>query len=286
VAGLLPVSRELAARLDQELKRAGYYRPLARQQFLAVRNAMAVGWVLLAGTAAIAAYDPDNDRSPTVFLVGLLLAVLFYALPRLVLQSQGTHRLKRIQTGLPDALDMITMCLTGGLPLQQSLERVGKDIHGSHPDLATELEIIRRQSDAHTMEHALTQFSQRIDVPEVKSLTALVAQTERLGTNVSTALKDYSDSLRRTHRQRAEERGNATSVKLLLPVALCLAPPVYILLLAPPLLELGDFVTRENRSGGILAPNDVNVPAALPAARRLAPPQPSRTAPFRPGNGS
>ena len=118
------------------------------------------------------------------------------------------------------------------------------------------MEIIRRQAEAHTLENALTQFADRINVAEIKSLAALVTQTERLGTNVATALRDYADSIRRGFRQRAEEQGNKNSIKLLLPVTLCLAPPVYILLLAPAVLELRDFIIRENRPGGVLAPSE------------------------------
>ena len=81
---------------------------------------------------------------------------------------------------------------------------------------------------------------------------------------VAVALRDYSDSIRRGFRQRAEEKGNKNSVKLLLPVVLCLAPPVYILLLAPAVLELRDFIIRENKPGGVLVPADMRVrPATL-----------------------
>lgn len=255
-AVLLPTSQPLRSALDRELKQAGYYEPRAVDQFLAVRNALVIGWMLVVITAVAAAYDPKFDLTLPILGVGAVVGLLLYGVPRLWVQSVATKRVQRIQKGLPDALDMITMCLTGGLPLQPALERVGKEIRAVHADLGLELEIIRRQAEAHTLEHALTQFADRIDVAEIKSLAALVTQTERLGTNVATALRDYADSIRRSYRQRAEEQGNKNSIKMLLPVTLCLAPPVYILLLAPAALELHDFIVRENRPGGILAPSE------------------------------
>lgn len=284
-AALLPSSRELRNALGHELKQAGYYVPRAVDQFLAIRNALVVGWMTLVATTIAAAYDPDRDFTLPILGVGVVVVLLLYSLPRLWLQSNASRRVQRIQNGLPDALDMITMCLTGGLPLQPALERVGREIRAVHPDLGLELEIIRRQAEAHTLENALSQFAERINVAEIKSLAALVTQTERLGTNVATALRDYSDSIRRSFRQRAEEQGNKNSIKLLLPVTLCLAPPVYILLLAPAMLELRDFVVRENRPGGILAPSDVRY---TPTYGRLTPSSGTGTNPFNgqplPGN--
>jgi tight adherence protein C len=258
LAGMLPQSAEQQATLDRDLKRAGYYRPQARQQFLAIRNGLMAGWTLLTGTALVALFEPVNDPTRWILIVGAVVLLLLYATPRLWLASQANQRVQRIELGLPDALDMITMCLSGGLPLQQSLERVGSELRGTHSDLAFELEIVRRHAETHTLEYGLSQFSERIDAAEIRSLTSLVADTERLGTNVAAALRDYADSVRRGYRQRAEELGNKNSVKLLLPVSLCLAPPVYILLLAPAVLELRDFMVRENRPGGVLAPADPN----------------------------
>jgi hypothetical protein len=73
-----------------------------------------------------------------------------------------------------------------------------------------------------------------------------------LGTNVATAVREFADSLRRGARFRAEERANKASIKLLFPVILCLAPPVYILLCGPSVLQLREFLINENRPGGML----------------------------------
>ena len=120
LAGLFPLSARRSSTIQQELKRAGYYRPQARKQFMAIRNALIVGWVILTAVTVVAAFDPHHDRTGPIIVAGAVVVALLYAMPRLLLQSLANRRLRNIQTGLPDALDMITMCLTGGLPLPQA----------------------------------------------------------------------------------------------------------------------------------------------------------------------
>jgi len=253
LAGAIPQAAGEMEKIERDLARAGYYQPTAMVDYMATRNALIVMILIAAGTFAVIA-DPGTVY-PQMFLIGgLLLAALGYGVPRIVLHSQANRRVDRIQRGLPDALDLLRMCLTGGLPLREALKRVSHEVGFFHRDIAIEFEIIRRHSDANTMPSALREFSRRIDAPDVNALAALVSQTDRLGTHVSTALTDYADSVRRSRRQRAEERASKTSIKLLFPVVLCLAPPIYILLCGPPLIKLRNFVVEGHRPGGILDP--------------------------------
>ena len=268
LASLPPAFGASAKSLRKELRQAGRYQWHAYIDFLAMRNAMVLGVLLLVWCVADAAsIHATKDPRLVIIFLGCMIAMVLFSMPRLALQSKAKSRVWRIQSSIPDALDMVTMCMTGGLSLLHSLKRVGAELKTSHPDLAVELSLIHRHAEAYTLEHAMRQFADRIDVTEVESLATLVSQTERLGANVGAALMEFADGVRRAFRQRAEERGNRTSVKMLLPVALCLAPPVYILLLAPALLELQSFVTRENRPGGVLAPADA---ALLQQARQSA----------------
>ncbi len=275
LAALLPISGQAKKIIDGELRQAGFYSPHARADYLATRNVSLFAWVLLVAFTAFAVYDPQQDYTFLVLIVGVVFGIMIFAMPRLVLQSQARHRVNNIQAALPDGLDMLNMCMTGGLSLQMAFERVSSEIRSSHRDLATEFDIIRRHSETHTMERALDLFAGRIDTPEVRSLAAVTSQSVRLGSNVGTALQEYSDSMRTSQRQRAEERGNRRSVAMLFPVALCLAPPVYILLLGPAVLELRDFALRENQAGGVLSP-DMNVLQQGIMSQRMGAP---RTAP-------
>ncbi len=265
-----PLAAALPALSDAEtakdLRRAGYYHPLAMKEYLAIRNALVLGWLLVCA----AAYGLIVREQPEVMLwlivIGVVGLVVLYSLPRLVLQAQASNRLQRIERALPDGLDMITMVMEGGLPLVSALDHVSREIGQAHPDLACELNIVAQHTRARSLDDALRRFAERVDTPDVQSLAALVAYSERLGSNVAGAFREFADGVRRTFRQRAEERGNKASVKLLFPVVLCLAPPVYILLLAPALLELRKFVVEQNRPGGVLSQETVTVTEALAPA--------------------
>lgn len=237
--------------IGKDLKRAGFYEPDALNSYLASRNVLVL--MVLAATCAFAYVVRERpELLQTTVITGAVVLICGYGIPRVMLRSQANARVQRIQRGLPDALDIVTMCMTGGVPLQKALGQVVEEMAVPYPDVAVEFNIMRQQADAGSMTHALREFANRIDAPDIRSLSALIAQTEKLGTNVSTALIDYSDSTRRGMRQRAEERASTASVKLLFPVILCLAPPVYILMCGPSIVELRNFITKENRPGGLL----------------------------------
>ncbi len=251
LAGALPQSRDDQDRIERDLKRAGYYGMSALVEYLAARNTLIIGFLLIGGGLAVAA-PPSSSWPKTIFIGTGIACVAAYIVPRLVLKLQANKRLHRIETGLPDVLDLIRMCLTGGLSLRDSLERVSREIEAFHPDLAVELEVVRRHAEADTMAKALKEFSRRMNTPDVNALASLVSQTERLGTHVAQAVMEFADGVRRQHRQRAEERASKTSIRMLFPVIFCLAPPVFILLLGPPAIQLKNFLRDSKRPGGVL----------------------------------
>lgn len=253
LAGVIPQTAEVIDKIELDLKRAGYYRSTALTEYLATRNLLVVLVLIVTGIGCVLA-DPGSNFPEIILVVGLLVAATGYGLPRFVLHSQANRRVHRIQRGLPDALDLVMMCLTGGVPLRTALQRVTEEVRFSHPDIAVEFEIIRRHADANSMSDALKQFAKRIDAPDVNALSSMISQTERLGTNVSTALIDFADGVRRKYRQRAEEHSSKTSIKLLFPVIFCMAPPIYILFFGPAVLELRNFLIKEHSPGGILEP--------------------------------
>ena len=230
---------------------------------MALRNALVVGCVLLTATLLAAIPTPAFGPTVTILGVGLGVTVLLFSLPTLILRNMAESRVQRIRYSLPDAVDMITMCMSGGLPLHHSLARVSQELDSIHPDLACELKIIGRHLEVGSLDGALTKFAGRLDVAEVRSLTVLVGQTEKQGGSVAGAFEEFSDNVRRTQRQRAEEHGSKVVVKMLFPLVFCLAPPVYLLLLAPAVMELRSFMIQENRPGGILTPDTTSPDQAL-----------------------
>jgi len=242
-----PLLRALAASIPQlsselesighDLRRAGDYRRDALTHYLALRNVI-IGMTLVFTLGAGALSLNDATLLRILVITGMLLTMFAYGLPRILLGWKASHRVTRIQDSLPDCLDMVAMSLTGGVPIRASLNQVAVEVRNSNPDMAAEFEIIGRQASAGSMGQALKHFAERIDVPDIKSLASIVSQTERLGTNVARAMKDYSATVRQTQRRRVEERANRLSVQIMLPVIFCLSPPVYLLLCGPPVLEL------------------------------------------------
>lgn len=268
LAGAIPMFPGEADTLDQDLRRAGYYSPYALIEYLAARNLIVVMMLVVGGTGAVVA-DPGTRLPRILLMVTAAAALISYTVPRLILYKQSATRLGRIQRGLPDALDIIRMCLTGGLPLRLALERVAREVEIFHPEIAVELEVVRRHAEADTMQKALKEFARRMNAPDVNALASLVTQTERTGTQVANAIMDFSDGIRRQYRQRAEERASKTSVKMLFPVVLCLMPPIFILLLGPPLIQLRNFARDAHQPGGILSQDHVEESTSqLPARLR------------------
>ena len=301
LAGVLPCSPKARESLTRHLGHAGYYHRHALEEFLSIRNALCIGWLLLTGTVAVIVVD-GSHHAIVPLAAGFLGVLLLYSLPTLILHSLAGDRLRRIQYTLPDALDMITMSMAAGLPIHDAVRRVAQDMKGTAPDLACELQIVSRQGELGSFDKALRQFATRTELPDIQSLAAMVGQAEIQGSRVADALEEFADGIRRQRRQRAEEQGNKTSVKLLMPLVFCLAPPVYIMLLSPAVIEMRNFVLHENRPGGILAPQSAVGDAgtgsatgerATANARRPLSPQnatfrrsggpSSETAPARPG---
>lgn len=251
MAGAIPGLGGEYESLDRDLKRAGFFSPYAMVEYLAARNSIVLLLIIIGGGLAVAA-PPETDL-PKLILYTTGGAFLFaYLIPRFILSMQAKSRLTRVQKGLPDALDIVRMCLQGGLPLRDSLQRVSHEIEFFHPDIAVELEVVRRHSDADTMTKALKEFARRMDTEEVSSLASLVAQTEKTGTHVAQAVTEFSDNMRENAKHRAEEKANKTTIAMLFPVVLCLAPPVMILLLGPPMLEMRNFFRDAHKPGGVL----------------------------------
>ncbi|HEX8200313.1 MAG TPA: type II secretion system F family protein [Isosphaeraceae bacterium] len=260
LAGLIPQMGVEARRLDRELGHAGYYRRTARVEFLALRNGLVLAVLIVAGLMAAAGAE-RGEWAARILAAGLVAALLAYGAPRLGVQAAGRARLLRIQRALPDALDLIGLGMTGGLSFPEALERVARDLVPAQPDLAAELRIVRRHCELGCLEQAFRQWAARLDLPELKSMTALVVQAERLGTGLVAPLDVFAGDLRGARRQRADARASSAVVRIMPPMILCLLPATMLLMWGPALLELRDFWRREHAPGGALAvPGDLGGP--------------------------
>lgn len=243
LASLLPESDERKQANKKALRNAGYYEPHAWHNLAAARYLAVITPIILCLGLLLVA-PPHLEP----WLIGgiVVLPMLGWALPTLHVRRQAAERLAEIEQSMPDLLDMMNMCVSQGMTVPASLQRVGSDIESVSPALSKELKIVTEQARVGSLEQALVAFGKRVDRPEVYSFTSLLLQTERMGTSMSQALAEYSDSMRETLRQQADQKANTAAFKLLFPTVLCLMPAVFMILLGPAIIEMSDFF----REGG------------------------------------
>lgn len=147
------------------------------------------------------------------------------------------QRLDRLRRGVPDMVDLLVICVGAGLGLDQALLRVSAELKLSHPDLSEELErvLLERGVGASRMD-AWRAMATRVHLEEITSFVSMLAETDRFGSPIVTALNQFSDELRTKRRQRAEEAASKTKVKIIFPLVLCIFPCIFLVLLLPAML--------------------------------------------------
>jgi tight adherence protein C len=164
----------------------------------------------------------------------LAAAVVGYVAPGFYVERQTTLRKKRITNGLADALDLLVVCVEAGSGLDQAIVKAAEELQIVHPDIAYELRLVTTETRAGKPRlEAFKNFAGRTGVEDVRSLVAMLIQTDRFGTSIGQALRTHADTIRTKRRQRAEERAAKVSVKLVFPLALCLFPALYVVCFGP-----------------------------------------------------
>lgn len=227
---VMPKSDEEMSRLRIKLANAGFRRESATGAFLASKTLLAVGVAIGTGMYSW------SDGSQTLEIFGMTAtgAAVGFWLPNLWLALARSQRGEKIRNGLPDSLDLMVVSVEAGLALDAALLKVSEEMRISHPILAEEMTICTLETQmgiprAEAMENMAT----RTGVPEMKALVAIVTQAERFGTSIAKALRNQANTLRVKRQQRAEERAQATTVKLMLPLILFIFPGIFIVLVGP-----------------------------------------------------
>lgn len=211
-----------------KLVHAGFDGAAAPVIFSAVRIASALLMPVLAFVAA----PRDNPVWLAVSVVmGLVVGV---AGPQAVLDRLAAQRQERIRRSVPDALDLLVVCVEAGVSLDAAILRVARDLSNVRPELALEFaQVVRRVNAGMPRDRALLSLSQRTGVDELRTLVASMIQTERLGTSIARVLRVNSESLRLRRRQKAEKRAAEAALKMIFPLALFLLPALLAVILGP-----------------------------------------------------
>jgi tight adherence protein C len=172
-------------------------------------------------------------------VLSIIAAMLAYSLPTMWLTRRIERRRTEIRNGLPDAIDLLIVCIEAGSGLDQAIIRVTEELGIAYPALARELELITAEIRAGKPRlEAFKNFSERTKIDDVRYLVSMLVQTDRFGTSLGQALRTHADTSRTKRRQRAEERAAKLGVKLLFPLVFCLFPAFYLVVLGPALLRI------------------------------------------------
>jgi len=231
ITGLLKPIRGIISGSDDDiayrLALAGFRKPEHVEIFTAIK--------MLLPVAAIAAASFFGNMF-TAIVVGILAG--FFA-PDLLLGHLITRRQDNIRQALPDALDLLVICMEAGLGVDQAMVRVGDEIKLTSPPLSEEFQIINREQRAGKPRlEAWRGFAARVDIEFVRQFIAMLVQTERFGTPIANALGQFADTVRLRRTQAAEELAAKTGVKLLFPLIFFIFPSIFVVALLPAILGI------------------------------------------------
>jgi tight adherence protein C len=230
IARFTPQRSLESARHSLEL--AGNPYNLTASQFWAAR---AIAAVVLGGLIALLMFVTKAEWTRLV-LFPLLSAALGFFLPVLWLSSQISRRKNSIIKSLPDALDLLTVCVEAGLGFDAAMQKVTEKWKD---DLAMAFaRVLQEVRLGKTRREALRDMADRMEVTDVTSFVAAIIQADQLGVSIAKVLRIQSDQMRVRRRQRAEEKAHQAPIKMLFPMVFLIFPSLYIVLLGPAVLQV------------------------------------------------
>jgi tight adherence protein C len=227
---LLPKSPKEMSQLQRSLTRAGHPRFGAVVIYSVAEIVLPL--LLFFITAMLLGFSAG-------LVPGLVLAALGYVAPSFYVSYRSKERDRAIRNGLPDALDLLTVCVEAGSGIDQAIAKASEELQMSHPELAEELAMVTTEMRAGKPRmQAFKNFAMRTGVDDVRSLVSMLVQTDRFGTSIGDALRVHADTSRTKRRQMAEERAGKVGVKLVFPLALCLFPALYVVCFGPVVVKI------------------------------------------------
>lgn len=223
------------SRLRSQLSWAGYRGDYVVQVFLASK-------VVLAACALVSFAFLSTVRAepiPQAVPLAIVAVGIGFFVPTLWLRSRVVYRQLAIERAIPDALDLLVTCVEAGLALDGAFQRVASELALAWPILAEELKLTSLEVNAGVARaDAMRRLADRTGVADLRSLSATLNQTEAFGTSVSGALRVQAEGIRVKRGQRAEERAAYLSVKMALPLAFCILPCLFAVILGPAVLNI------------------------------------------------
>jgi tight adherence protein C len=241
---LVPTDDEERTLLKTRLIHAGLYSRQAMAVFLGVKLLLMVAPALIGLSAGAVGLVP---LQPAV-LSGGCLGILGMIGPSFWLDRKKSQRQSTFRRALPDALDVMIICLEGGLSLPGSIKRIATELRTAHPSLSMELNIVQREIQlGRSAGDSLHQMGLRTDLEEVRSLASVITQAEKFGASLVKSLRVHADTLRLKRQQRAEEQAQKAAIKILFPTLLFIFPAIFVVILGPAVFQIMEVMTNVNK---------------------------------------
>jgi tight adherence protein C len=236
-APLMPRDQQERTRLQARLIQAGLYSRQSLVVFLGVKMLL----IALPVVGGLIAATLGFVELRLGLIIGGLLGIAGLIGPSFWLDRRKAARQSSLRRALPDALDVLVICLEGGLSLFGAFRRMAAELGTAHPLLAAELTIVEREIQmGRSTGEALRAFGERADLEEIRRLASVITQSERFGASLVKTLRLHAELLRLRRMQHAEELAQKAAVRILFPTLLFIFPGLFIILLGPGLIQLLD----------------------------------------------
>ncbi len=232
---LQPKNEMELGKLRGRLTAAGFRGESAESIFLGLKFAGLLAGLFLGGGTILGL----GGVSQKTLMGAVFAAGAFFYLPDIVVGFIARSRKSGIFLGLPDALDLMVVCVEAGLGLDQAMRKVSEEMEGSYPVIAEEFGIANFQLQmGRTRSDVLHELGARTGVSDLRSLAAVLIQADKFGSSVAQALRVQSDSMRTRRRQLAEEKAAKTAVKLIIPLVMFIFPGIFVVLVGPAAVQM------------------------------------------------
>ena len=228
---LVPRNPAAVSTVQKRLAKAGYREPSYINIFYISKVLVPGALCLLATVTQVYAYSP--------LFVYALAAGLGYLAPDFWLNNRIAARKMNLTLGLPEALDLMVICVEAGLSVDKATMRTAEELRISQPAIADEMNLVYLEQRAgRPRAEAWSHFGERTDVDTIRSLASILIQADKFGTSVGKTLRNHAEALRTRRRQDAEEKAAKTTVKLTFPLVLFIFPSLFVVTLGPSMIVM------------------------------------------------
>jgi tight adherence protein C len=235
LGNIIPQSPKDVTVMQRRLIRAGVRNEGALKVLYGAKAAFGIGLPLLTALFVTGSSSESGNKFASILAAA---AVGFFG-PNEYVRRMASKRQREIGRGLPNALDLLVVCVESGLGLDQAILQVSKELDQAHPEISEEFGLVNLELKAGKRRvEALRNLAERTGVDDLKKLVAVLIQADRFGTGVAQSLRAHADFMRIQARQVAEEKAAKLGVKLIFPIFFCILPSLFVVTVGPVVMKI------------------------------------------------